>query len=867
MTVPPAPELELAPEPPGTHDAESTDPGSETSLAEHHRKTLIDGSGISEDVVRARGYFTATRKEELEEVGFGKSQRIVPTLVIPIHDVHGEIALHVHRPDRPRTLHGKSRKYEFPAKTPMVIDVPPGARAALGDPRVPLLITEGSKKADSAVSRGLCCIALLGVWNWRGTNEQGGKTELPDWEAIALNDREVFVAFDSDVTTKPQVRAALKRLRALLESRGADVKIVLLQPSGDGGAKTGLDDYFAAGGDAESLEDFVLDDLPPPPPVEREPSCYVIRNGGFSLQRRVGDTIEYIPLSNFTGKIIHEGVVDDGVEQSLHFDVQIVRGNETRELRVRADAFDKMEWVAQLGAQAIVEAGSNARNHLAVAIRKASSPARSRVFAHVGWREVEGEWMFLHAHGAIGAEGARDDIEVCPPETLRQLVLPESTNATQLRSDVRQVIDALLGLGPDGVVFPLLGAAFRAPFGDSDFSLFMAGPSGAFKSQLAYLTQSFFGAGFARGPAPCSWHSTANAISELAFAAKDSVLLVDDFVARGGHERDSLMAAADRVFRGAGNRTGRQRLTQTGEARPERPPRTLLLSTGEDYPEGYSLVARLFVVQLRHGDVTAEALTRAQDTASGGAFARVMSGFLAYLARNYTEHVASFRELVRARRDGLKNASHRRIASAAADLIEGTRAFADFALVNEAIDSGEAEQLGARAKTAITANLVEQATTLQESEPVAAFLNLLRSVLSTGAGHVVDHATGCCPDGPLIPSRLGWRREPGAWAAGGPAIGWVRLSGDRPALYLDMHATMAVIGKLVCAAGDRPMIGEKALRQRLAESGVIEVEVERCGETARRRLEPKRTVVGTSRRVTDLELTAVWPSADEQEDS
>ena len=69
---------------------------------------------------------------------------------------------------------------------------------------------------------------MSGVWNWRGTNELGGKTALPDWESIALNDREVFLVFDSDVMTKSGVHLALSRLKAFLESRHARVKVVYL---------------------------------------------------------------------------------------------------------------------------------------------------------------------------------------------------------------------------------------------------------------------------------------------------------------------------------------------------------------------------------------------------------------------------------------------------------------------------------------------------------------------------------------------------------------------------------------------------------------------------------------------------------------
>ena len=102
----------------------------------------------------------------------------------------------------------------------MVLDVHPFAREKLGNPSVPLFITEGIKKSDALVSRGLCAVTLLGVWSWRGTNEHGGKVALYEWDYVALNNgRRVYIVFDSDVMLKPGVHEALRRVKALLESR------------------------------------------------------------------------------------------------------------------------------------------------------------------------------------------------------------------------------------------------------------------------------------------------------------------------------------------------------------------------------------------------------------------------------------------------------------------------------------------------------------------------------------------------------------------------------------------------------------------------------------------------------------------------
>ncbi|HUV04776.1 MAG TPA: AAA family ATPase [Armatimonadota bacterium] len=220
-------------------------------LPQHQR--LIDESGVSKEVANTRGYRSVTDKGEVRRLGFADRQCRVPALVIPVWGVDGKIRSHQIRPDSPRKDgKGKEVKYETPAKSRMALDVHLSIRKKIGNPKIPLFITEGVRKADAAISRGLCCIALLGVWNWRGTNADGGKVALPDWEAIALEGRLIFIAFDSDVMRKPEVQKATMRLKAFLEYRGAKVQLIHLPP-GEGGAKNGLDDYLAAGHSVEEL--------------------------------------------------------------------------------------------------------------------------------------------------------------------------------------------------------------------------------------------------------------------------------------------------------------------------------------------------------------------------------------------------------------------------------------------------------------------------------------------------------------------------------------------------------------------------------------------------------------------------------------
>jgi hypothetical protein len=225
---------------------------------------LLANSGIHPAIAHKRRYRSVIATGDLRPLGFAAFQRRVPALLIPIADVTGKIVTYQLRPDEPRVVDGKIVKYEFPRGSRMVLDVPAWVRGRMSDPSVPLFITEGSRKADAAVSKGLCCIALLGVWNFRGTNEHGGKTALGDWESISLNGRTVYICFDSDAMHKEPVHQALVRLRAFLVSRGADVWLIYLPPS-ETGAKVGLDDFLAAGSSKEALLALATKKLSTPP--------------------------------------------------------------------------------------------------------------------------------------------------------------------------------------------------------------------------------------------------------------------------------------------------------------------------------------------------------------------------------------------------------------------------------------------------------------------------------------------------------------------------------------------------------------------------------------------------------------------------
>jgi putative DNA primase/helicase len=217
---------------------------------------LLVASAIDPEVARERGYRTETVKARLKE----KRLPGLPGLLIPGYSSRGELAFYQLRPDEPRLRDGKPIKYESQHKSSPTLDIHPRlsrprewrapgnteellaadpARKQrpplIHDTSVPLWITEGARKADSAISRSLCSIGLIGVSAWH---------RIPAWNDIVLKGRLVYIAFDSDAMTKQPVWIQLRDLKAWLETHGASVRIVYLPP-GENGEKVGLDDYIA----------------------------------------------------------------------------------------------------------------------------------------------------------------------------------------------------------------------------------------------------------------------------------------------------------------------------------------------------------------------------------------------------------------------------------------------------------------------------------------------------------------------------------------------------------------------------------------------------------------------------------------------
>jgi hypothetical protein len=232
-------------------------------LTREHRHQLEVESAIPADIIAEEGIRSLAGSHELpapDEIfrhpNSWKGQRFPdwPELgrgiLFPISTVYDGLT-YQYKPDQPRQRPKddgtyQTIKYETCGGSRLAIHVPRRVRPWLKHRTRELWITEGCKKTLSGVGAGLCIIGLMGVDGWVVRMQPNLPSEpLPDWDEIELRRRQVFIAFDSDVMTKPEVKGARDRLTVFLRKRGATVFPVYI-PNGPNGEKRGLDDHIAA---------------------------------------------------------------------------------------------------------------------------------------------------------------------------------------------------------------------------------------------------------------------------------------------------------------------------------------------------------------------------------------------------------------------------------------------------------------------------------------------------------------------------------------------------------------------------------------------------------------------------------------------
>ena len=716
------------------------------NLLPEHLSELQEGSGINRETIDGRGYRTVTSKATLRRYGFGVAQGGEgPWLFIPLYSPDSDfktpsgyqIKASVPRVDS----QGKVMKYEFPKGTMSIMDVHPSQAGRLADVSVPLYITEGTKKADAAVSHGLLALSVPGVWGWKA-----GQLPHEAWNVIPLQGRKVLLAFDSDATTKPNVWDALAALLTFLKKRGALVQVISL-PVLTEGTKTGLDDYLRQY-PATSLDAYASDDLPSRP--EEETAT------GLVFRTQDG---EIIKLANFDARIVADIVKDDGIETQREVEVQADLGQTTRNFVLSVDRFEAMDWnIDHLGSDAILFAGRDIPQKAREVIQAKSIGKEERhVYVHTGWRklrlhsEKEPEWCYLTPAGAIAASGLVPSVAVDLGDVMAGIALPDPpTDADETAQAVR---DSLLLIDEEDGVMPyqMYFSIWRAAMGPVPFGYWLYGSTGVGKSEIAALAQQHWGPELTPAKFLANWMSTENYINEIAFKAKDMILVVDDFRISGNRTNElRLTQTADRLFRSQGNTAGRGRMKRDLTLAVGHPVRCMLFSTAEELPEGESLLARMIAEELRKDPSRFDKLDVHQMNAISGQYAKAMSAFLRWFASRYEPLTTFLRDGVIEQRKKF-HGKHRRTQEAGAHLLVGAMIYLQFAEDVGAISAIERSRYLDLLAAEVRQGAMEQSIVQRYANPI----RQARELLLVGLEQRFVHIEGW-PGSAMTGQWIGW---------------------------------------------------------------------------------------------------------------
>ena len=520
-----------------------------------------------------------------------------------------------------------------------------------------------------------------------------------------------------------------------------------------------------------------------------------------------------IVLANFSAKIVADFVLDDGVASRREFEIEMHLGGRTIRRRVAADEFDSMRWVTPLfGAGAIVSPGPSLKAQARAAIQYLSGPVpETRVYTHLGWREIDDEWVYLDASRAQ------------LPEALSRYVLGCPGDADDVRASL-----AMLDVAHDSVTVPLLASVWRSVFGSVDFSIHLHGSTGLGKSESAALAQQHFGAGLDARHLPANWASTANALEQTAFLAKDTVLVIDEFTPSIAKD---IQQKAERIFRAEGNSAGRERMNTRLELLPGRPPRGLIVSTGEEIPDGQSLRARLLIIEMEQA-VEWDRLTICQKHAAAGRYAAATTGFVAWLAPQLDERQT---ELHTRARDAAASitASHKRTAAIIGDLYAGFTMFLDYARTVGAIDDAEHSALRSRVWNTLVAVADAQTRVQRDADVGVRFVRLLGELLAASKVRLAKGGDGgSCLD--VLPK-----------------VGWI----DDHGIYLLDDVAYAEVKKLAEDSGEPLTASLRTIRTNLDRKGLLASTG--TANEGRQTLKVRRTFDGARVEVLHLHLSTV----------
>lgn len=587
-----------------------------------------------------------------------------------------------------------------------------------------IVIAEGEFKALLLNQHGFPAVSSTG----------GANTWKKEWNSLfaGLN---VILAFDTDEPGRKGAQKVAEHLKDTAKSLKAIQWPAMLDGSKD---RKDITDYFITLGKTkedferliESAQEVILE-------IEEiggklSSHSYFIDDDGYScrLKSTVAGSIP-VRLANFSAYIEQEIIEDDGIEQKRIYQVsgKTRKGKTLPNLEVNANSFASMNWPHYWGTQAILEPGESVKDYLRHFIQVSSRPQITTCYKHTGWREINGEWVYLSSSGAIG----KPHVTTKLPRELQRYSLP-----LELGKE-KEAIEAsleFLTLTKPSITFPVFAMTYLSPLTtviapQPNFSGFLYGETGSKKTTLAILQLAHFG-NFTSIQQLTNFESTANSIMLRTSILKDTLLVIDDYhptiQEKEAQRKESIL---QRIIRSASNRTDRGRLNADSTEKGSYEPRGMIVITGEDLPTLQSTLARILVVEILKHDIDLKKLTELQRKAHLLPYA--MSSYLHFLRNNLLKIQSLFSEtFTKLREKALNENMHTKLSEQIAFLYFTLEIVTAWAFEKGIIDHEQSVEIKAQGWQVFTGLANFQQMRFERENPVRTFIEVLDTLINQG---------------------------------------------------------------------------------------------------------------------------------------
>lgn len=552
-----------------------------------------------------------------------------------------------------------------------------------------------------------------------------------------FKDKSVTIIYDNDDAGREGALGTAKKISIVAK----EIRIVTLpEELGDAGDIT---DFFKKGYAADDLRKLISEtkplDLEEIKEANANESPYSYDGHLLYRSKPTNEGKIPVPIANFKAYVTKDIILDDGIEEKRIFEIAGLCGKEFfKPVEVPSNKFFGMGWVNEnWGIKAVIFPPSTNRDFIRHSVQVFSDEVEHhQVFTHTGWREIDGEWVYLTSEGAIGKDG----VAVNLPRELHKYALPTEIDSELARAGMKASL-SFLDIAPLAITLPLFSTMYLSPLTSilkpfPPFSVFLSGESGSLKTTLACLALCHFGNFGHDGLS--NFHDTANALEKRAFVLKDLPMILDDlhpsFNNREAMQRE---AVAQRLIREYANRTGRARLNSDAIEKGRYEPRGMLIITGENLPQGTSTGARFWGIEVSKDQIDLEKLTTLQKESH--LLPHATASYINWLRGRLDKIRSSFpKEMVELRDQVLGEYCHQRIKEQIAYLYWAFNLSLEW-FVSEGILSEDAA--AKRAKDAweiLLESAKGQEHRIQVENPVKQFLEIFEALRSQGKIKLMD---------------------------------------------------------------------------------------------------------------------------------